>query len=138
MENWKKYLDPEDMTPEERTERVVELLATAVVRLILGERKEETKLPTSASSAQPEIAHAPPAKGRVPFGQEMSEMGRIFKEAEFRWINRIQQLAAQGRSSEKIARQLNMEDHESKRVGKWSRTAVWRILKRLKGKDVTE
>ena len=138
MENWRKHLDPEDMTPEERLERVVELLATAVVRLIGEERKEETRPSTLASPSQPEIAHAPPTKGRVPFGQEIGGMGRIFNEAEVRWIKRIRELAAQGCSSEKIAKQLNLEDHESKRSGKWSRTAVWRILKRLKGKGVTE
>ena len=138
MENWRKYLDPEDMTPEERLERVVELLATAVVRLVRGEGKEKMKPPTSTSPSQPDVSHAPPAKGRVPFGQEINEMGRIFNEAEVRWIKRIQELTDQGWSSEKIARQLNLEDHESKRSGKWSRTAVWRILKKFKRKGVTE
>ncbi len=138
MENWRKYLDPDDITPEEREERVIELLATAVVRLMGDERKEETKPPILVSPSQSEIAHAPLVKGRIPFGQETGGMGRVFNETETRWIKRIQELAAQGWSSEKIARQLNLEDHESKRAGKWSRTAVWRILKRLKEKGVTE
>ncbi|MBI2069119.1 MAG: recombinase family protein [Elusimicrobia bacterium] len=138
MENWRKYLDPEDMTPEERLERVIELLATAVARMIRGEGKEETKPPTLISPSQPEIANAPSAKGRVPFGQEMGKMGRVFNQAELVWIKRIQELAAQGWSSEKIAKQLNKEDHESNRAGRWSRTAVWRILKKLKQKGVAE
>lgn len=122
MENWRKFLDPEDMTPMERMERIVELLATAAAR----EEKEKTKPDISDSSSQTETVHAPSAKGRIPFGQEVGEIGRI------------QELTAQGWSSEKIAKQLNLEDHESKRSGKWYRTAVWRILKRLKKKGVTE
>ena len=138
MENWRKHLDPEDMTPEERTERVIELLATAVVRLVRGDGKEEMKLPTSENSPQPEMAHALPTKGRVPFGYEMGETGWVVKQTEFFWIKRIQEFATQGWSSEKIAKQLNLEDHKSKRAGRWSRTAVWRILKQLKEKGVTE
>ncbi|MBI2069488.1 MAG: recombinase family protein [Elusimicrobia bacterium] len=138
MENWRKYLDPEDMTPAERMKCVIELLATAAMRMALDEGKEEIKSPTSTPSSQPGVTHAPIAKGRVPFGQEIDGMGRIFNETELRWIRRIQELATQGWSSEKIAKQLNLEDHESKRAGKWSRTAVWRILKKFKENGVTK
>lgn len=33
MESYRHFLDPNDMTPEERLERIIELLATASVRL---------------------------------------------------------------------------------------------------------
>ena len=68
----------------------------------------------------------------------MSHEGLVENEIEMFLIRRIQELAEQGHSTEKIARQLNQEDHVSKRAGKWSRTAVWRILKRLKEKSVTK
>ena len=54
------------------------------------------------------------------------------------WIRRIQELARQKYSTEKIAQFLNKEDHETKRAGKWSRTAVWRILQRPQKKPVTK
>jgi hypothetical protein len=54
------------------------------------------------------------------------------------WVRRIQELASQKLSTEKIARHLNEEDHETKRAGKWSRTAVWRTLQQLKKKAVTK
>lgn len=32
MENYRKFIDPDDMTPEEQTERIIELLAIACIR----------------------------------------------------------------------------------------------------------
>lgn len=46
MENYRHCLDPEDMTPEERLDRIVELLAIASVRLAEKERASEGCLPT--------------------------------------------------------------------------------------------
>ena len=142
MENWRNYLDPEEMTPEERLERVVELMATGALRLIREEQdvgrtnsisseKSENIIPTTSNIP------IPPKKGRVPFGERITTAGREVNEVELAWIKRIQELASQGCSSEYIAEKLNEEDHESKRAGKWSRVAVWRILKGLKEKPVT-
>lgn len=46
MENYRHCLDPEDMTPEERLDRIVELLAVASVRLAQKEREAECPAPT--------------------------------------------------------------------------------------------
>lgn len=54
------------------------------------------------------------------------------------WIAQIRRLSAEGLSSEEIARQLNQEDQMSRRAGRWSRTAVWRILRRVGDKGVTK
>ncbi len=40
---WRKYLDPEDMTPEEQMERVIELLAAALRRLAMEEEERRKK-----------------------------------------------------------------------------------------------
>ena len=77
-------------------------------------------------------------QGRVPFGFQQNLYGRAIYEPEIKWLQRIHELATQKLSTEKIARLLNKEDLTSKRAGKWSRTAVWRILKRIKKKAVTE
>src|SRR5258708_19672747 len=79
-----------------------------------------------------------PPQGRVRFGLQQKPYGRAICEAEMRWIERIHELATQGFSTEKIAQLLNKEDRETKRAEKWSRTAVWGILKRFKKKAVTK
>ena len=139
--SWRKHLDPEDMTADEIYERVVDLLVAGLLRLILEEEgnkkgpaidmateKVEDNFPVLPAPSETKLILESIVRGRIPFGHG----GEAF------WIKRIQELNGQGFSSEKIAKQLNQEDHESKRAGKWSRTAVWRILKRLKEKGVTE
>ena len=138
MEELKKHFDPDEMTPEERMERIVELLAGAAFKLSLNEEKKEAEPTTSTTPAQALTLPLPPAKGRIPFGQKISVEGREVNNVEAGWIRRIKELATDGFSSEKIAKQLNQEDHESKRAGKWSRTAVWRILRKTKDKGGTK
>ena len=148
MENWRKYLDPEDMTLEEQMERIIELLAIALRRSIAEEEDRLKKgvvltekvedVPSISNVSQDKLVLEAPSKGRIPFGEQMGGEGREVNKAEVYWIKRIQELSAQGLSSEKIAQQLNQEDQNSKRAGKWIRPTVWRILKRLKEKGVTE
>ncbi|MBI4055564.1 MAG: recombinase family protein [Elusimicrobia bacterium] len=146
--------DPEDMTPEERLQRIVEILSDGVVRLI--RKKQEEK--ACAAAAQPAIADSSTSscvavaasepkklpeslllkRGRVPFGQRKLGEDRTEHKSEQVWVQRIGELAAKGYSSEKIAQRLNREDRESKRAGKWSRVAVWRILKGLEHRGVTK
>lgn len=141
--NWRKYIDPEDMTPDEIYARLVELLASGVLKLVKEEEKkvsqanlvEDENKESSASlpiSNQPEILSVP-IRGRTPFGLKVVNDGTTINEAEYFWIKKIYELHGQGLSSEKIARLLNVEDLKSKRACKWSRTAVWRILKKFSG-----
>ena len=90
--------------------------------------KVEDNLPALPAPSETKLILESIVRGRIPFGHGTDAF----------WIKRIQELSKQRLSSEKIAKHLNREDHESKRAGKWSRTAVWRILKRLKEKSVTE
>ncbi|OGS12952.1 MAG: hypothetical protein A2234_06930 [Elusimicrobia bacterium RIFOXYA2_FULL_58_8] len=151
MPYWKKMID--EMTPEERFNRVVEILTQASLRLlgkqraeaagqnvekswqattvgeqIVGPPPEEAPLDYSSS----EVPREPPRRGRVPFGHRKYGEDRQIHEIELSLVKDIQRLAAEGLSSEQIAQRLNQDDKVSKRAGKWSRTAVWRILKRLK------
>ena len=50
MGNYRLLLDPEDMTPEEQTQRIIELLAAACVRLAI-EEKEKSKSLTGKNGA---------------------------------------------------------------------------------------
>lgn len=141
---WRRYLDPEDLTPEERLQRLTELLAVAVRRLAMEEEERKKKgLPPMEKAEddqtvlQDKFILEAPDKGRIPFGEMMGPEGREINEEEIHWIKRILELSRQGLSSEKIAQQLNREDHASKRAGKWFRPTVWRILKKLKEKGVT-
>ena len=119
----------------------MDLLVAGLLRLIIEEEgnkkapavgpateKVEDTLPALPAPSETKLILESIVRGRIPFGHG----------AEAFWIKRIQELNGRRFSSEKIAKQLNQEDHESKRAGKWSRTAVWRILKRLKEKGVTE
>jgi hypothetical protein len=140
MSYWKERID--EMTPDERFKRVVEILTKASVRLLEKQRAaaegaEPTPEPESPEKqpldfTSPEVPLEPPCRGRVPFGQRKSGEDRKIHEFELSLIRDIQQLAAEGLSSEQIAQWLNQEDKVSKRAGKWSRTAVWRIQKSLK------
>lgn len=71
-----------------------------------------------------------PKCGPIPFGQKLGKNGLEIEENETALIKRICELAKQRWSSEKIAKRLNQEDHQTRRAGKWTRTAVWRILKK--------
>lgn len=139
------------MSPEERRRRVAKLLLKAV-SLSTGttagkgiadkERQEQPgKLNTSTLHTPPPLNGTEPAqrkRGRIPFGQCKGNGERVTNDTESVWIRRIQQMAAKGLSTEAIARWLNKEDRETKRVGKWSKVAVWRMLKRPNGKGVTK
>lgn len=39
MESYRLLLDPDDMTPEEQTQRIIELLAAACIRLAIEEKE---------------------------------------------------------------------------------------------------
>lgn len=147
MPCWKKMID--EMTPKERFNRVVEILTRASVRLLNKQRAEaaarekgEPVVPENALTepeeskvldfTSPEIYELEPRRGRIPFGQRRYGPQIKGNEIELSLIQDIQRLAAEGLSSEQIARRLNQEDKVSKRAGKWSRTAVWRILKSMK------
>jgi len=140
MPYWTKIYD--EMTPDERFRRVVEILTRASVRLLAKQRVEaagEESAPITDATenkhldfTSPEVPLEPPRRGRVPFGQRRYGEDRQINEIELSLIKDIQRLATEGLSSEQIAQRLNQEDKVSKRAGKWSRTAVWRILKSLK------
>ena len=114
----------------ELSQRVVELLATGAFRL--ATEGEKTNTPTLPTPAQAQISPMPIKRGRIPFGEKLSASGLEINENEMTLIKRIQELAKEGWSSAKIAKLLNAEDHVTKRAGKWTRTAVWRILQRHK------
>ncbi len=152
MPYWKKMYD--EMTAEERFQRIVGIMSRASLRLLKKQQAEASgqgiDKPVLAATASEEVAEpdpmekvdlahgvfegyfAPPPRGRVPFGQRKCGQDREIHEVEQSLIKDIQRLAAEGLSSEQIARRLNQEDKVSKRAGKWSRTAVWRMLRNLK------
>jgi len=147
MPYWKKLID--EMTPDERFRRVVEILTRASVRLLEKQRAEaaarekgEPVVPGNALTepeerkvldfTSPEVYEPEPRRGRIPFGQRRDGPRIKENDIEVSLIKDIRRLAAEGLSSEQIAQRLNQEDKVSKRAGKWSRTAVWRILKGLK------
>lgn len=142
MNDWRKHLDPDDMTPEERLNRVVDLLATASLRLVTGD-KVPSESPAEADKATIQVSEPQSQKivqgiGRMPFGQKMTEGGRAVDTVELKWIRRIQKLAAEGLSMEKIAQRLNEEDHETRRQGKWCGSTVWRLLRRVSKKGIAD
>ena len=133
MDDWKKYLDSDDLTPEDNAKRVVEILSEGCLRSI----KEQKENPTSATPQKPNLGFYP-KPGVIPFGYTWSDKGIVKNESEMLWVRRIVELGSFGLSSEKIARQLNKEDHLTRRRGKWTRTAVWRILKKHRDASETE
>jgi hypothetical protein len=143
MERLRVFTDPEDMTPEERLDRIVELLAIASIRLAQKENlnvDSDKQSPETVDDVKPPIQeHFIPNKpGRVPFGVEKKDVGRIINQREQKFISRIYELSIGGQSTEKIATELNREDHESKWAGKWNKVTVWRILKRIEIESVTK
>lgn len=71
MEDWKwrQHLDPDDMTPEERWRRVVELLARAVARIMAGKtvRRPASKPDGPTKPRRQQSLNIPPLRteGRV-------------------------------------------------------------------------
>jgi len=131
MKKVRPYWDPNDLTPEERADRVIELLAEAAVRMADEEKYGIAKPKDAGISDAPTIV-VKLQSGPVPCGQEPLGFERVENEREMKWIKRIQELHEAGLSTEKIAKRLSEEDKESRRAGKWSRSAVWRILGRLR------
>ena len=121
-----------DHTSEERLNRVIEILADAVFRAVLAEQTGIAEASTLHRGTSISSIPRLPQKGPVPFGQRIVEEGVEEDPDEKRLIRQIQRLSAKGYSGDKIAKRLNREDKKSRRAGKWSRTAVWRILKSLK------
>jgi len=130
--------DPDDMTPEERLDRIVEILAEASIRLINEQQREAAEPAGPHIPDTPASAICPMKLGRLPFGQKKFDGGRVESPDEAALVKRICELAREGLSTDAIAKWLNQEDKTSKRSGKWSKVAVWRILRRQKGKGVTE
>jgi hypothetical protein len=134
MEKKRLYLDPDELTPAERLERVVELLAKASYMLAVEQMKRaETGIKEDEEPA-PIISAPTPMElksGPVPYGHKQIGLDSVVDEAEVKWIKRIQELNKAGLSTEKISKRLNEEDRESRRAGKWARSAVWRVLKRI-------
>jgi DNA-binding transcriptional MerR regulator len=130
-----RKLHPEQMTPQERLERLIELLANGVVRAARNKAFDSVEKinPISVKSIR-----SFQNKGRIPFGQCKTETGRGSNPTEIYWIAQIVRMSAEGLSSEQITQQLNQEDTRSQRAGRWSRTAVWRILQHLKQTGVTK
>lgn len=129
-----RLLDPDEMTPEQRFERIAEIFADAVIRLAVEEcqrEKGEIAAPVTPESSQPQTVLDPctARTGRIPFGQSGLDGRRVINPEEQAWILRIRQLAVEGCSAGVIADNLNKEDCKSRRAGKWSKVAVWRILK---------
>ena len=120
------------MQPAERLERVIELLALGAIRAAQNPAPPAATLKELPASSIP--LHF--KRGRIPFGQQKTSSGRISNHLEGQWLKLIEDLAAKGFSSEEIAKHLNKKDLTSSRAGKWSRTAVWRILQKPKKKTL--
>ena len=132
------------MTPEERMEAVIEIISETVVRIILGKRgfksgpdlsNEKTTYryyskPIDMKKLFPEKKRFA-RSGRIPFGCRAGGNQRVDENSEMVWIEKIKEMKTQGISLKKIARHLNEVDQTSQRAGRWSGTAVWRIINRM-------
>lgn len=131
--NW-RLLNPEEMTPEEREEGVIEIIAQAVARIIIEEGGPKNS--GSFSSKPIDMKKLFPEKKRF-FRPRRGSFGRPPKNQsgdirlEAIWIDLIKGMRLQGISMRKIAKHLNSVDKTSRYSGTWSGTVVWRILKRL-------
>ncbi len=135
IRSYYRLIDPRDLTAEERGLRIMEVQASICERM---KREKENPAPPPEEKVEKLDTRTCSPQGRVPFGFQQNPYGRAAHETEAKWIARIQALASQKFSSEQIARTLNKEDHKTKRAGKWSRTAVWRILQRSQKGPVTK
>src|SRR5258708_7638036 len=130
-----RSFDPSVLTSEEYLLRLSELLNRASERIL--NQKGNDPVPAEEPS-EPLGMRTTAPQGQIPFGFQQNPYGRAVLDSEMKWLERIFELESQNLSTEKIAQCLNEEDRTSKRAGKWSRTAVWRILKRFRTKPVTE
>ena len=128
QKDWMGWKHPDDMTPEERLDEILDIIARGAVRLALEEKL----------LGHPMLSPLPTGRGRMPFGVIKEEGRRFVNLVEAALIERIDRLRAEGLSLAKIAKRLNDEDRESRRAGKWSGAAVWRILRRKKQKGARE
>ena len=143
----KKWENPEEMTPQERWEQMLQLLAGAVVRLIEKEKaagidpppKEATSENVNAVAISKHLSgkitvQLPKTKlGRMPFGERAKRFGvRESHPVEMVWMKRILEWSKQGESLSKIANRMNKEDHETRYAGRWDRAKVWWVLKKAK------
>lgn len=121
MKIGKEYFDPfEKMDAKKRLDRFVELLAIGVIKLIASKK--------SVMTSQADLDPMPDwdqIRGRFRFGRTIEDKYTI---------KRIVELNGQGLSTGKILKVMNAEDHSSSRQGIWDRSALWRILKRIKEK----
>lgn len=136
MEDRRWFWDLDALTPEERLTRIIELLAKAGVRLALKKEKGGAQKIEDLLISLDSLL--PAKSGPVRFGQRAYGLDRVINEEEAKLIKRIRELRENGLSTEKIAKRLNEEDKESRRAGKWSRSTVWRILKRLKSEGTSK
>jgi hypothetical protein len=142
MNTSRKYFDSDEMTPPERFHRVVKLLASACLKLLNENLQQEIQIPTTLKNKEPRPIHSISTihrkPGPIPFGKKMQGLELGSNLVEESCIRRILDLHIKKYSNETIARILNKEDHETKRAGKWTRTAVWRILKERQPRGVTD
>ena len=123
MKVGKEYFDPfENMSPKERLDRFVELLAIGSVKLLASKKI----VMTSPMDLDP-MPNWDRIRGRFRFGRTIEDKNMI---------KRIVELGGQTLSTGKIAKALNVEDHSSSSQVKWDRSAVWRILKCIKEKGL--
>ncbi len=135
MDTEKEYrhcIDPDDMTPEDRWDEILNLLAKASVRLAEREKNipPEERIPDMPLFTALTLINA----GRIPFGQKKYHGRRTKNQSEIQCIARISELAFGGNSLSEIADKLNQEDQNSRYAGRWSKVSVWRILKKAKAK----
>lgn len=137
-----------EKSPEERWAQVVELLATAAVRLARKQQVAGGTIPADEISVNAEADKITASKpipkeivielpefpsGRVPFGENWIGHGTRNKNmVEIVWMKRILTWASEGCSLTKLAEKLNRDDHETRYAGGWNRARVWWVLKRAK------
>ena len=143
----KKWGNPEEMSPQERWEQMLQLLAGAVVRLIEKEKAAGIDPPPKEVSSE-NINDVTISKhlsgkitvqltktklGRMPFGERIKGSGiRESHPVEMVWMKRILEWSKQGESLSKIANRMNKEDRETRYAGRWDRAKVWWVLKKAK------
>ena len=138
----KKWEDPEEMTSQERSEQMLQLLAGAVVRLIENEKAAGIDPPPKKSNSEnlndvPISKHLSgkitiqipePKLGRMPFGERRKESGtRESHPTETVWMKRMLEWSKEGESLSKIANRMNKEDRETRYAGKWDRASFFSI-----------
>ncbi len=143
----KKWDDPKEMTPQERWEQMLQLLAKAMVLLIEKEKaagidpppkeaasKNITDVSISRHLSDKITIQIPKTKlGRMPFGERTKGFGvRERHPVEMAWMKRMLGWAKEGESLSKIVNTMNKEDRETRYAGRWDRAKVWWVLKKAK------